>query len=242
MATYDTPPAGDDDDDDYDAEDIPSVVVAAAQSQRLGGFRRVYINTHKPRFKPEAIVYSLYEFAEGIVYQHESELERATAFAWRNAIKIYLVGMEFTGSGRNEVQYEYALQTADGGSLKLSGTFTVASMAVRRGRRPPDMEQDMYTMLATSQQTVARRLLPMALTALEDGKRVLFDTLKVSNTGLHTPNGVIPWSSVTSVKVVNGSLVVKEANRIRPAVHVSVGRVPNSLLFLALAGHLMKKR
>lgn len=215
--------------------DVPAVVTSAAQRVNIGAFRRSFVRVKKARFKPDTVVFTLYEFEHGIVFQSGTEPERASPFAWRNAVRVYLAGELISGYA---LIYSYFLKLEGGGSLKLSGKLNRS----KRGQ-PPDSEHELYARLVQSQQRVSQRLLPLARAALAEGKIVLFDKVKVGNSGLHTEDGLIPWSAITSVKAADGHVTVKvEGRRLRPVLNLSMYELPNSPLFMTLVNEMMRAR
>ncbi|MEY9862723.1 hypothetical protein ABH935_008371 [Catenulispora sp. GAS73] len=225
--------------------EVPAVVLSAAQRVNIGEFRRAFVRVKKARFKPDTVEFTLYEFAEGIVFQSATEPERASAFAWRGAVRVYLAGLVISGGGKHTLTYSYSMEMEGGGSLKVGGKVELRGKYQLTGRgKPPDSEQELYVRLSESQQRVSQRLLPLARAALADGKKVLFDKVKVGNTGLYTEDGLIPWSAITSVKVADGHVTVRVEGRgrLRPALNLSMYELPNSPLFMTLVNDMMQAR
>jgi hypothetical protein len=158
----------------------------------------------------------IYECAEGFVLLKGSEVIPCRwdeiACIWQRIVAYYSRGA-YTGSS-----FKYIIQRADGGQIILTQLF---HRIYRLGER---IQLELQT-----------RLVPQALAAVKEGQTLPFGPFSLSQQGLTTPKGVIPWNEVQQVRTQFNWVTIERRGQRPDASAGRVDTVPNLQVFLTVA-------
>ncbi|MGW2813571.1 DUF6585 family protein [Streptomyces sp. NPDC001415] len=90
------------------------------------------------------------------------------------------------------------------------------------------------------QQAVTEAQLPQAVAQLNAGRRLEFGPLWLTPTEIGSGGKSTPWSQVEEVAVKDGFVRIRVAGRWSALSMTAVSRIPNFLVFRALADHLQR--
>ncbi|OLB82543.1 MAG: hypothetical protein AUI14_00415 [Actinobacteria bacterium 13_2_20CM_2_71_6] len=123
------------------------------------------------------------------------------------------------------------------------GTFYVYTVARKDG--PVLKLTEFYDGIAqlgrTISEQVTRDKLPGAVALLQQGQTVGFGDLGISTAGIvSTKHGLLPWTELDEVKVVQGYVKLRRAGKWLPWSNKPAAAIPNLYVFLTLADQLQR--
>lgn len=139
------------------------------------------------------------------------------AFVWQRIVAYYRYGI------RTGTSYKYTIQRADGAQIVLTQMFRgVSELGLR------------------VQREVTSRQAPQALAAVNAGQTLPFGRFSLSQQGLGTPKGTLPWSDVQQVSASGGWLMVQQRGQRRGTSYGRVNALPNLYVFLSVSDALIQ--
>ncbi|MER7519590.1 DUF6585 family protein [Streptomyces sp. NPDC126499] len=151
-----------------------------------------------PALRPGQYVY-LYE--RGLVCPGQGGTARAVP--WRSVTAMHQdVTRTYLNGGYTGTHYAYRLRTGDRRGVTVGG-FLDEETAVPRAGDPQIRELAQIVLDET-----VRRALPPAVTALEEGERVVFGEVALHAEGIGLPSGKAPWERVRRLEWRGDGLVV----------------------------------
>ncbi|MEV7927864.1 MULTISPECIES: DUF6585 family protein [unclassified Kitasatospora] len=218
---------------------ITAAVAEQAQQAGLGLLRQCFLVLTKTRLfgKPrEEEKLRVYHFDHGLV--HEGGGLELTVFRWDEVSTVMQATVaHYSHNIYTETDFSYRFIRDDGETFTIDGKY-------RDPRRAKLSGGDRGTQLGrwaelgeVAAHYVAATQLSGARASLADGGELAFGDLLVSSAGLRTvKRGLVPWSDIKSISVVNGYLVVKKDGKFLSLSNTAVSRIPNYALFMMLLG------
>jgi len=164
----------------------------------LGRFLWRSFRVTTPSLRPGEYVY-LYE--RGLVCPGEGGTARAVP--WRSVTAMHQdVRRAYVNGGYTGTHYAYRLRTGARCGVTVGG-FLDEETAVPRAGDPQSRELAQIVLDET-----VRRALPPAVTALEEGERVVFGEVALHAEGIALPSGTAPWERVRRLEWRGDGLVV----------------------------------
>jgi hypothetical protein len=222
-----------------------SEITRTAEQHSLGGLRRILtrhqtVQTRHPEhyYTEDEVTTHFYEFEYGFIYQRNDEAVHV--FPWKKVSRVYL------GSTRNFYNKQYTgtdyygtLILADGGNLKLKGSFHDPAYrrlvySSKKKKASSDVEYELFRFLSAASTVVSRLQLPGALATLERGEALPFGDISISLAGIQTDRGLVPWQTISDVQLKNGSIRVEQDGKFRALSRQEAGQTPNLPLFFML--------
>jgi molecular chaperone DnaK len=218
----------------------------AAQEQNLGALRQAFTIPVRFVFKKDEEL-RVFEFEHGLV--QEPAGSPPLTFRWDQiaTVRQYsVVSYKSTGSYQ-WTSFTYTFTRGDGASVEIKGTFQDPARAPWRKQRalqrdPHHVTQRKYAELGqAAARRVAEAQLPAAQAALARGEEVTFGDIAISATGVRTARrDTVPWAEITEVTVQKGIVSIRRAGKFWPLSGQGVSKIPNFVLFMALAEALRK--
>lgn len=128
----------------------------------------------------------------------------------------------------NHSTFKYTLEDTDGAHVTIQST----TGRITAGMPSPDQWGPAIQRAVTDAQ------LPPARAAVAAGKRIEFGKFWVTRDDVGSGSRIWPWTQVSEIRVHNGLVQLKSANRWASVTDSEVSRIPNCLVFIALAEQL----
>jgi hypothetical protein len=120
-----------------------------------------------------------------------------------------------------KTQHVYALGRRDGERLVVKGAFSFPELSlVRLGE--------------IIQREVTSRKLPLARIRYHQGKTIAFGAASLSQEGLGTDRGIIPWAEIEEITIEEGKMNARGTENRGVAQVAEVGRIENLFVLLGL--------
>lgn len=214
--------------------------MSTAESAGLGMFRGT-IPVPKPRiFRGITIAGYAHEFEYGFIWLPEGD--GPEPYRWNQIATVnWHASRNYVNGRYMGTAFWLILVSTDGRNMKLSGS---CKDPAAKGGRNADQNAPaylLYQFLIRARDTVSIIQLPDAITALNRGEQLTFGDLQIDSTGIQTPKGSVPWSSIKAVSIHQGRVSVRQEGKFFALSSVGAEKIPNCPLFLSLAQMLTRK-
>jgi hypothetical protein len=212
----------------------------AAGSANLGTLRSAIPVTKQQALIRTRIVGHAYEFDHGFVWQPDDAGPQA--WRWDQVATVnWFASQNYVNGAYTGTQYWLTLAGTDGRSLKFSGSCKDPAAKGGRNADPLAPGYLLYQFLMRARDAVSAAQIPGAIAALNHGDQLAFGDLQISTTGIQTPKGFVPWSSVKAVNIYQGRVSVRQEGKFFSLSSQAAEKIPNCPLFLTLAQMLTRQ-
>jgi molecular chaperone DnaK len=213
----------------------------AAREHRLGRLRQSFtVAPAVVRAPPEIQVF---EFEQGFIQQGPGS--PPDAFRW-DQIATVLHGSTATyyNGSYQSTSYTYTITSHEGQSAKIASTYRdPARSSISADDRVGSARRRYAALGAAVARQVATAQLPAAKAALDRGEKLTFGKFALSVDGVWAGRrGPLAWSQVSEVQVTDGVVDIKQFDGLVTFARRRVSKIPNFLLFTALADMLRNSR
>ena len=216
-----------------------AATTCAAGSANLGTLRNAIPVTKQQALIRTRIAGHAYEFGHGFAWQPDDAGPQA--YRWdRVATVNWFASQNYTNGAYTGTQYWLTLASADGRSLKFSGSCKDPGAKGGRNADPLAPGYLLYQFLIRAREAVCAAQIPGAIAALNRGEQLAFGDLQISATGIQAPKGFVPWSSVKAVNIYQGRVSVRQEGKFFSLSSHAAEKIPNCPLFLTLAQMLTR--
>jgi hypothetical protein len=181
--------------------------------------RELYVDQRNKSVGRRRASSELHLYDQGLVVVLNGDLVRA--FRW-DTVTVF---QEIVRHHRNGVHiyttYAYTLSDGNGPDMILKGGFP----------RPDEWGPAI-------QEAVTRAQLPGAITALREGRTLTFGDIQIARDAVTAKGKSVPWSQIDEIRVKDGHVSLKVAGKWRSLTTTPVSRIPNFLVFYAVAEEL----
>jgi hypothetical protein len=217
----------------------PSAEAAqAAEQQRLGALRQAFSPEKRSFFgKYKDTGNRVYEFEVGLVCQLAGHAPVAFRFdqivrALQNSSRHYVNG------AYSHTAFDFLLVRADEATIRFGGEYRQQELAGALGRalagKQRRWDPRLHAFGRAVCEYVSRARLPEALEALARGESLTFGGIVISTVGVQSKDGVMPWSSIRSVEIKDGTVRIRQEGKSRSQAGAPVGNIPNLPLLMTL--------
>lgn len=181
--------------------------------------REVYVNQRNQNVGRRRATSELHLYDQGLVVVLNGDLVRA--FRWDTVTVLQEIVRHHRNGVHMYTTYTYTLSDANGPDMILKGGFP----------RPDEWGPAI-------QDAVTRAQLPNAITALRQGRTLSFGDIQLALDTVTARGKSVPWSQIDETRVKDGQVSLKVAGKWRSLTTTPVSRIPNFLIFYAVAEEL----
>ncbi|MBO2445605.1 hypothetical protein J4573_00730 [Actinomadura barringtoniae] len=181
--------------------------------------REVYMNQRNQNVGRRRANSELHLYDQGLVVVLNGDLVRA--FRWDTVTVLQEIVRHHRNGVHMYTTYAYTMSDANGPDMILKGGFP----------RPDEWGPAI-------QDAVTRAQLPNAITALREGRTLSFGDIQLAHDAVTARGKSVPWSQIDETRVKDGQVSLKVAGKWRSLTTTPVSRIPNFLIFYAVAEEL----
>jgi hypothetical protein len=222
---------------------VSAEVERAAQEQDLGMLLEAFSAYKKGHLtgKYRETGDRVYRFEAGLVNHPRGQAP--AAFRFDQITIVVQFSLRVFSGGYQGTAFRYQMTRSDGAVSAFAGEYSEKGLGSRFINKENPRRAGDPRLPAFGQEVceiVSRALLPGAVEALARGESLKFGNFVISTAGVQGANGVMPWPSIQSVEVKEGTLRICQEGHRRPQASVPTYAIPNLPLFLTLARSLQE--
>lgn len=176
-------------------------------------------------------------FANGLLKHEAGNSAQPGTFRWDQIEEAYQSRVVKFDNGKYDgTLFRYRFIRQGGTELTIKGAFKdprYHRTTITGGRCSEKMQ--LYADVGEHGcRQVAAAKLPGALSALSNGATLAFGKISISEAGVDTKNGLVPWVDLRELQIQNGVLVIMKEGKFLPLFSRPVANIPNYPLFYLL--------
>jgi hypothetical protein len=176
-----------------------------------------------------------YEFEAGLVRRRAGATPEV--FRWDQTTTVmYSTTHVHYNRVYQRTDFRYELTRSDGRVLRIDDHYLDPALS-KRGS-PTTWKYRLAMLGQAAARQVAQAQLPGALAALQRGQSLTFGDIVINMSGIASKQNATPWSSIRAVEVNKGIVRIRKEGKFLPLPKRPVSKIPNVLLFVALADTL----